>query len=601
MSKRTRAIVLGLALASALGARLVGRVALGDMAHVMDEIAYLFQAKVFAAGELRAPEALPRAAFTTWFLEDRGARYGIFPPGWPLVLALGVKLGLTAWVNPALHGITVALLGRVGQRVSGARVAIASALLYAASPQAVLLAASRMSHTLVALCAVIVLVFGTELVLGAPGDVDGDAREGDAGAWPAAPPSRALTLAAGAALGLAAATRPLCGTILGAFLALVLAVRVLRAPRVPREGARLARLAPLARAAALLTAGAVPPVLGLLAFNRALTGSLLRFPQMAYFDDHLAPADLPFFQYRKGCNALGLGPGHGCDLTVHDAQHTLGNALSNLGDNMTAWLLLACGPLLAVGVVSALVRKETRARAALLLAVPAMSFALYALYWHGGTCFGARFYQSALPATLVVVALGTTNLPLLPEHARRRAGAALIASAMAWNAFAYTRTWKEIADPVWGYWAVDDRYERLAASWKNGPAVVMVAFGPDDLYNPRLGWTAIVPDGAMWMLNIRALAALAQNPADLGRAGDVVFAKFHPALASELRARFPGRSLWLYVDHGRREKDLVAPYDPAPFMSRENDVPPDNFDGFRVSAPTLPQPGSLAPPRPYWP
>jgi hypothetical protein len=599
MSARTRRIVLALALASALGARLVGHLALSDMAHVMDEIAYLFQAKLFAAGELRAPEALPRAAFTTWFLEDRGARYGIFPPGWPLVLALGVKLGLTAWVNPALHGITVALLGRVGQRVSGARVAIASALLYAASPQAVLLAASRMSHTLVALCAGIVLVFGTELVLDAPADADGDAREADAGARLAASPSRALTLAAGAALGLAAATRPLCGTILGAFLAIVL---VYRAAARTRAGAQLA---PLARAAALLAAGAVPPVLGLLAFNRALTGSLLRFPQMAYFDEHLAPADLPFFQYRKGCNALGLGPGHGCDLTVHDAQHTLGNALSNLGDNMTAWLLLACGPLLAFGVVSALVRKETRARAALLLAVPALSFALYALYWHGGTCFGARFYQSALPATLVVVALGTTNLPLFrgAVHARvrQRAAVALLASAMAWNAFAYVRTWKEIADPVWGYWAVDDRYERLAASWKNGPAVVMVAFGPDDLYNPRLGWTAIVPDGAMWMLNIRALAALAQNPADLGQAGDVVFAKFHPALVGELRARFPGRSLWLYVDHGRREKDHVAPYDPAPFASRANDLPPDNFDGFRVSAPTLPQPGSLAPPRPYWP
>lgn len=579
--RRVRLVVLALAVAGVLAARLVGHLALGDMAHVMDEIAYLFQAKLFAKGQLRAPEALPRAAFTMWFLEDRGARFGIFPPGWPAVLAVFVKVGLASWANPLLHGGTVLLVGRAGQRLGGGKVAVASALLYALSPQAVLLAASFMSHALVALCAAVVLVIGTELVFPDADDPLG-AR--------ARPASAGLALAAGLAVGLTAATRPLCGILLGAFLTLALGLATARGG-----------LAPLVRPAVLLGAGALPPVLGLLGFNRALTGSALRFPQMAYFDEHLAPADLPFFQYRKGCNALGLGPGHGCDLTVHDARHTLANALSNLGDNMTAWLLLACGPLLVVGVVLALARRETRARAAMLLSVPLLSIVLYALYWHGGTCFGARFYQSALPAAIIVVALGATNLPRVSAAARQRAGGALLAFAMAWNVFAYVRTWKEIADPVWGYWAVDDRYAKLASGWKHGPSVVMVAFGPDDLYNPRLGWTAIVPDGAMWMLNIRALASLAQNPVDLAEAGDVVFAKFHPALAEDLRARFPGRSLWLYVDHGRRELDTVAPYDPAPFASRARDVPPDNFDGFRVAPPTLPQPDSLAPPRPYWP
>ena len=578
--RRAGLVVLVLAVASAIAARLVARLALSDMAHVMDEMAYLFQAKLFAAGQLRAPEALPRAAFTTWFLEDRGSRYGIFPPGWPAVLAVGVKLGLTSWVNPALHGLTVAVLGRAARVVGGPRVSVVAALLYAASPQAVILAASMMSHALVALAATVVLLFAVELVLGARHATP---------AW--------LAAGAGLALGVAAATRPLCGTILGAFLGLAF---VAAAVPTVRAGERLVALG---TKAAVLALGTLPPVAGLLAFNRALTGSALLFPQMAYFDEHLAPADLPFFQYRKGCNALGLGPGHGCDLTVHDARHTLGNALSNLGDNMTAWLLLACGPLLVIGVVAALARKETRARAALLVTVPVLSILLYALYWHGGTCFGARFYQSALPATLLVVALGATALvSFVPREALRgRALAALLTLTMGWNAFAYARTWTEIADPVWGYWAVDDRYAKLAKGWDHGRAVVMVAFGADDLYNPRLGWTAIVPDGAMWMLNIRALAPLAQNPVDLAQAGDIVFAKFHPALVEELHRRFPDRALWLYVDHGRREKDTVTPYDPAPFASRANDPPPDNFDGFRVEKPALPPPESLAPPRPYWP
>ncbi len=574
--QNTRLAVILSAVVGVVLARVLGRVALGDMPHVMDEIAYTFQAKLFAAGELRAPEALPRAAFTTWFLEDRGARYGIFPPGWPAVLAIGEKVGLAAWVNPLLHGTTVLLVGRAGRRAGGPLVAAVAAALYAMSPQAVLLAASRMSHALVACAAAVILVFVAELVIREVGE---------------APPRVSLAAAAGLALGIAAATRPLCGTILGAFLALGILL-----------AARAEVLSLRATVRQVLAAGlaALPPTIGLLAFNHALTGSALRFPQMAYFDEHLAPADLPFFQYRKGCNALGLGAGHGCDLTVHDARHTIANALSNLGDNMTAWLLLACGPLLVVGLVSALARKETRRRSGLFVLVPVLSILLYALYWHGGTCFGARFYQSALPATVIVVALGAVGIAR-GEALRRRVVVGLLVVTTAWNAFAYRRTWTEIKDPVWGYWAVDDRYARLVDTWKGGRALVMVAFGPDDLYNPKLGWTAIVPDGAMWMLNIRALAALAENPVDLRDAGDVVFAKFHPALVDELRRRFPDRTLWLYTDHGRREKDTLVPYDPAPFASRADEPPPDNFDGFRVAPPLLPQPDSLAPPRPYWP
>lgn len=564
-----RRAVIVVAVASAVAARLIAFVALSDMAHVMDEMAYLFQAKLFARGLLTAPEALPRAAFNTWFVEDRGARFGIFPPGWPFVLAPFVRLGLTHWANPLFHGLTVILVGRAAERAArdrttARRLPVVAALLYGLSPQALLLAGSLMSHTLVALAAGVVLVFGLELF----------ARR-------RAP--LALAGATGLAIGLAAATRPLCGVVLGVFAGVALLVY-----------GRVAVGSFLRLAIAIGVAAGVP-TLGLLAFNKALTGHALRFPQMAYFDEHLAPADLPFFQYRKGCNDLGLGPGHACDLTVHDAAHTLGNALSNLGDNMTAWLLLACGPVLVVGLGLSLARRASRPAARLLLVVPLASMVLYALYWHGGTCFGARFYQSALPATLLVVALGLVTAP------GRFTCAALLAGALLWDGFAMRRSWKEIADPVWGYWAVDDRFRALKASWTEGPAIVMVAFGPDDLYNPKLGWTAIVPDGAMWMLNIRALAALAENPPDVREAGDVLFAKFHPALAADLAARYPGRRLFLYVSNGARAKDTVKPYDPAPFASRADEAPPDNFDGFRVEKPALPPPKTLAPPRPYWP
>jgi len=82
MTRHHRCVVLLLAVASAVAARIVAHAALSDIPHVMDESAYLFQAKLFARAQLFAPVALPRAAFTMWFIDDRVARYSTFPPGW---------------------------------------------------------------------------------------------------------------------------------------------------------------------------------------------------------------------------------------------------------------------------------------------------------------------------------------------------------------------------------------------------------------------------------------------------------------------------------------------------------------------------------------
>ena len=43
-------------------ARLIEWKALGDVPHVMDEVAYAFQARTMAGGHLSMPVALPRAA-----------------------------------------------------------------------------------------------------------------------------------------------------------------------------------------------------------------------------------------------------------------------------------------------------------------------------------------------------------------------------------------------------------------------------------------------------------------------------------------------------------------------------------------------------------
>ncbi|MBX3190626.1 MAG: glycosyltransferase family 39 protein [Labilithrix sp.] len=556
-----RRVVLALAFASMIAARAIGRFALDDLAHVMDEITYLFQAKLFASGHVSAPVSLPRAAFNMWFIDDRTSRFGIFPPGWPAVLAIGVKLGLERWVNPLLHAATVVIVGRAGERLGGSRLALIAAGLYAVSPQSVLMAGSLMSHTLVALAGAIVLFAAIACM-----------QEKCV--------SPRLAALAGASVGITAATRPLCAVVLaGAFGAAMLLWG-----RADRRKLAIASLA--------ASAGALPFVLGLFAFNHATTGSALRFPQMSYFDEHLAPSDVPFFNYRKGCNALGFGPSHGCDLTARGGTHGLSNARENLLVNLRAWLLLLCGPLLVVAPVLAVFRKATRTIALFLLGLTLASFAVYALYWHGGTCFGARFHHATLPAVIVLVALGASV-------GDRRTLAGFAAITLAWCGVAYTRSVRELTDARWGYWGIDDRFAKLRSGWAHGKAVVMVAFGGDDVHNPKLEWTTEIPTGAMWMLNIRALGALAQNEPAID-AGEIVFAKFHPGLVAEIEARFPDRKLWLFVSNDDRARDVLEPWEAVrrdPKLDPAGRRPPrENFDGFRVEPPKLEQPWMFTPP-----
>jgi hypothetical protein len=551
-TRSTQACVFAMAIASAVGARLLTHFALGDVPHVMDEIAYLFHAKLIAAGHLTAPPALPRAAFNMWFVDDRAARFGIFPPGWPVVLAIAVRVGLEHWVNPLLHLATVVIVGRAGARCGAPKTsnrnALTAAALYAASPQAVLLAASSMSHTLLALAAsVVALAVATRLA---------DDR----------PLPYSLTLGAGAAIGVAIVTRPLCAVAVAAPIALLLATR-------DRQ-----RLAPL-------LATTAPFVLALGAFNHALTGSPFRFPQSAYFDEHIAPANVPFFRYGKGCNALGFGAA--CDNTVRNAVHTPFAAWTDAGDNLRSWALLVAGPiaLLGIGLVIAQRRDELRGarRQALWLLVPsALVVGLYALYWQAGVCYGARFYHAALPALVIAVGVG---IAMLGDH---RKLIAAIVCALAFDAAGFVVSVRELTS--WSWWGTDDRFAKLAERWSGEHerrAIVMVAFGPDDVKSPRLvAAAATTSRGAPWLLGVRALGALAQN-APKPEDGEIVFAKFHPGLVDALSSQFPGRKLWLYTAWADRSKDVLEPWDASRFSSSPHvyHMPADNFDGFRIAPP----------------
>jgi hypothetical protein len=539
---------LSCAVLGAVLARAIGHVCLSDVPHVMDEIAYLLQAKTFALGRLFTPPAIPRAAFNMWFVEDRCARFSIFPPGWPAVLALGVKLGAIQCVNPILHGLTAWLVGAVARRFAGGVAQVVTTALYALSPQALLLASSLMSHALIAACAAVVLAACVDCLLSERPS-----------------PLRGVPwgfVGAGAAIGVAATTRPLCAcALLIAFCGGVIYAKM-----------PLRQLAWALVPVALCT-------LALAAYNAKLTDSPARFPQSAYFDEHLPPADLPVFKYHPGCNDLGFGASHGCDYSIRGGAHDLMNALSNTGDNLQAWFLLAGGgPLVFLALGYGLLDRGERSRRAVLL-LPALSaIALYALYWYAGTCFGARFYHAGLPALLLVAALGVWSLR------SPAARVVVVAVWLAWNAYAVERSSSELKD---GYWGTDDRFAQLASHWDKPPALVMVAFPAKLVQMHTLHWTAPLVRDGHWLNSIRALGALGANSPTLD--GPVVFAKFHQGLVDELRESFAGRTMWIYFAEVDRTKDRLVPYDPTVLpLDEPKQYPADNFDGYEYDGESRP-------------
>jgi hypothetical protein len=83
--------------------------------HSEDEVAYIFQAKVFAQNRLAAPTPPYADAFWTPFVVDyEGQRFGKYPIGWPLLLSLGFRLGAPWLANTLLATLTLALIARLG-------------------------------------------------------------------------------------------------------------------------------------------------------------------------------------------------------------------------------------------------------------------------------------------------------------------------------------------------------------------------------------------------------------------------------------------------------------------------------------------------------
>ncbi len=199
--------------------------------HLEDEVAYLFQARILARGDLVIATPEPRIAFWQPFVVDRdGRRFGKYTLGWPLQLAAGELLGTPWIVNAWLGAAAVVLVYALGRRMFDRDAALIAAALTAFSPMALLLNATLMGHTSALAFAALFVYAGVRL-----------AQDRRAARW---------GLLAGIGLGMVIANRSLSAVGIAVPLIAWHGLRVVQAGRE-------SRLRPVLRPLLILTAAAL--------------------------------------------------------------------------------------------------------------------------------------------------------------------------------------------------------------------------------------------------------------------------------------------------------------------------------------------------------
>jgi hypothetical protein len=321
---------------------------------LVDEVAQLFQARVFASGRIAGVRDPVPELFSALHLVERDGRvFSQFPPGGPAVLAAGVLLG-AAWIAVPLCGaLSVWFFAGFARRVEIDRpgVGLLASLLFAFAPYMVFMSGSQMNHvpTLLGVCAALyALERATHL------DVALARR-----AW--------FAFGCGLALGFAATVRPVDA------VAFALPVAAYLAWRVRRDGRELRPLLASGVGVAL-------PIAFMLWFNAQTTGSPLLFGYEALWGKG---HDLGFHRVPWG---VAHTPARGLELV---SLYFL-RLQTYLFETPIPSLVAA---MLALALVPALRRLD-----GVLLAGSALLVALYFAYWHDGFYLGPRFYVCLLPA-----------------------------------------------------------------------------------------------------------------------------------------------------------------------------------------------------------
>ncbi len=331
-----------------------------DIPHIEDEITYVWQARLAAAGKLFIETPTCPSCFLEPFIIDKdGLRFGKYPPGWPVVLSLGIRMGMRSLVNPFFAALFVWLNYLLVKKLLDAPTALLATVLTTLSPFFLMNSANLLGHAWSLLLAIVF-----------------------AHAWldtlnTANPVPRWLSITIGIlSLGLLILTRPMTafGVCLPFFFHGLIQLF---------KGTKEQRISILIIGAGVCVFAAI-----YLLWQKILTGDLLTNPYTLYW-----PYD-----------RIGFGEGVGLHPDGHQLKYAWVNTKFSLGvgfSDLFGWPYISW-PFLPFGFVA--IRKNKNA-----LLISSIFFSLvlvYALYWIGSWLFGPRYYFEGFFSLTLLSAAG---------------------------------------------------------------------------------------------------------------------------------------------------------------------------------------------------
>lgn len=496
--------------------------------HLPDEVGYLLHARYFAEGMWAMPLPPVPAGFHLDLMHYDATRwYSPVPPGWPMVLAVGARLGLPWLVNPVLAGLAVVLAYLLIGRLTTEREARLTTLLLAFSPWFLFMAMNLMTHTLT-------LVSALAAALGV-------SMSRERGTWRPA-------LLAGLAVGFVSLVRPLEGIIVAMLLGFwSLAAR-----------GKWFRFAP----SVALVIGTLTVALLQRPYNAMLTGSPRVFPIMAYFDKYYAPGSNDMgFGANRGLGWTGLDPfpGHGAiDVVINAALN-----VAQVNVDLLGWPI---GSIVFVAGAFLFGPKGMRRLDWWYVAVIAAVAGVHAFYWFsGGPDFGARYWYLIILPCCALVARALTRLDerVAPDSPMVVRSIGVLLTAVALTVYV---PWRALGK-YYHYRQMRPDVRVLAREHAFGRSLVLVR-------------GARHPDYA---------SAAAYNPVDLRADAPIYAWDASPGIREALLNAYPDRTVWIIDGPSltRGKFEIVAgPLTPS--EARTTTVPPDAAGSSDVYDPVNP-------------
>ncbi len=458
----------------------------------------LLQARLIAEGRLSRPGLEHPAFFRTIHVLVTPIYCSKYPPGYPALMAAGLRVGCVEWIPPILVGAAIAASWLFGRRILGRWLGLLGALALATCPLVIELGMIQMSNTLSFLLGVLILGLWASR-----------ARE------PGVPSSR-RGLLIGLLLAGMFVTRSLDAVALG----LVLAVAHLSI-----HG--LGRAAPW-RWVAMIGLGSLPGAVGLFAYHHATTGDWLRGPYMMYeqqqnylgqfLHEQVRPPpnldSLPV-NVRKVAEEFNL-PAQRAHTAVH-LPVAVGERFAELSRNLGHALLL-----LPLAVFPAAFRCRASRP---MLGLCAGYFAVYLLH---------AFNQPRFLAPVLVGLVWAMLAGLAGVRPRRTAALlqVLLLLLLATSAFAAVHR-----QTTSGFDGQTRRFHDALATLPSGPKLIFVHYAPDHSYHREFVY----------------------NQPDLDRAEHVFAHDLGAQRNPELIAAYPDRAVFIYDEAARSMRPYPQP------------------------------------------